>query len=250
RRRHDPQRLGHENEALPARRRRARRRAPHRQPARRDHPGGPADPARGQAAEAVTAPAPRVLILTASYGSGHTGVAETLARKLRAAGAVATVVDHFRELVHPRFDEWSRGLYYWILKEAPALWGGAYWIGDRLSVSSPLLLGFNRIGARKLRRLLGTEGFDHVVSVHPVPAAALSYLHGRGGPVRPHTPLSTDFVAHPRWIHPHGARYCVPAEEIARELMAKELPREGVSVTGIPVARDFSQPADRAAARL
>jgi len=198
----------------------------------------------------MTDAAPRVLLLTASYGSGHAGVAETLARELRTAGAAPTVVDHFRELVHPRFDEWSRGLYYWILKEAPALWGGAYWVGDRLSVSSPLLLGFNRIGARKLRRLLKADRFDHVVSVHPAPAAALSYLRGRGEHVPSHTTVFTDFVAHTQWIHPHVDRYCVPAEEIANELTAKGLPRDGVSVTGIPVARDFSQPADRAGARL
>jgi processive 1,2-diacylglycerol beta-glucosyltransferase len=198
----------------------------------------------------MTDATPRVLLLTASYGSGHTGVAETLARELRAAGAVTTVVDHFRELVHPRFDEWSCGLYYWILKEAPALWGGAYWVGDRLSVSSPFLLGFNRIGARKLRRLLMAERFDHVISVHPAPAAALSHLRGRGEHVPPHTTVFTDFVAHTQWIHPHVDRYCVPAEEIANELTAKGLPRDGVSVTGIPVGRDFGQPADRAGARL
>jgi processive 1,2-diacylglycerol beta-glucosyltransferase len=192
----------------------------------------------------------RVLLLTASYGSGHAGVAETLARELRTAGAAPTVVDHFRELVHPRFDEWSRGLYYWILKEAPALWGGAYWVGDRLSVSSPLLLGFNRIGARKLRRLLKADRFDHVVSVHPAPAAALSYLRGRGEHVPSHTTVFTDFVAHTQWIHPHVDRYCVPAEEIANELTAKGLPRDGVRVTGIPVGREFGQPADRAGARL
>ena len=198
----------------------------------------------------MTDAAPRVLLLTASYGSGHAGVAETLARELRTAGAAPTVVDHFRDLVHPRFDEWSRGLYYWILKEAPALWGGAYWVGDRLSVSSPLLLGFNRIGARKLRRLLKADRFDHVVSVHPAPAAALSYLRGRGEHVPSHTTVFTDFVAHTQWIHPHVDRYCVPAEEIANELTAKGLPRDGVRVTGIPVGREFGQPADRAGARL
>jgi processive 1,2-diacylglycerol beta-glucosyltransferase len=94
------------------------------------------------------------------------------------------------------------------------------------------------------------ERFDHVISVHPAPAAALSHLRGRGEHVPPHTTVFTDFVAHTQWIHPHVDRYCVPAEEIANELTAKGLPRDGVSVTGIPVGRDFGQPADRAGARL
>jgi processive 1,2-diacylglycerol beta-glucosyltransferase len=193
---------------------------------------------------------PRVLILTASYGSGHVRAAGVLAEEFRRAGAIPTVVDHFRDLVHPKFDKWSRALYYSILRRAPALWGGAYWLGDQISVSSPFMLGFNRVGARKLRRLLRAQQFDQAVSVQPTPAAALSFLRSRGEPTPPHTTVFTDFVAHTQWIHPHVDRYCVPAEEIAHELTAKGLPREGVVVTGIPVAREFLQQPDRAAARL
>ena len=193
---------------------------------------------------------PKVLILTASYGSGHARAAGVLAEEFRRAGAIPTVVDHFRDLVHPKFDQWSRALYYTILRRAPALWGGAYWLGDQISVSSPFMLGLNRVGARKLRRLLRAQRFDQAVSVQPTPAAALSYLRSRGEPTPPHTTVFTDFVAHTQWIHPHVDRYCVPAEEIAHELTAKGLPREDVVVTGIPVAREFLQQPDRAAARL
>jgi processive 1,2-diacylglycerol beta-glucosyltransferase len=193
---------------------------------------------------------PKVLILTASYGSGHARAAGVLADEFRRAGALPTVVDHFRDLVHPKFDQWSRALYYTILRRAPALWGGAYWLGDQISVSSPFMLGLNRVGARKLRRLLHAQRFDQVVSVQPTPAAALSYLRSRGEPTPPHTTVFTDFVAHTQWIHPHVDRYCVPAEEIAHELTAKGLPSEGVVVTGIPVACEFLQQPDRAAARL
>ena len=56
----------------------------------------------------MTARPPRVLVLTASYGSGHARVAETLAAEFRRAGAAATVVDHFHDLVHPSFDRASR----------------------------------------------------------------------------------------------------------------------------------------------
>ncbi len=43
----------------------------------------------------------RVLILTASYGSGHNAAARSLTAAFERAGAAVTVVDHFRELVHP-----------------------------------------------------------------------------------------------------------------------------------------------------
>src|SRR5262249_18715436 len=158
--------------------------------------------------------------------------------------------DHFRDLVHPAFDRWSRALYYELLRRAPAVWGGAYWLGDRINVCSPLLLGVNPLGADNLRRMLRTERFDQVVSVQPTPAGALSYLRSRGEAIPPHTTVFTDFVAHTQWIHPHVDRYCVPAEEISHELTARGLPRESVVVTGIPVAPEFLEQPDRAAARL
>ena len=198
----------------------------------------------------MTARPPRVLVLTASYGSGHARVAETLAAEFRRAGAAATVVDHFHDLVHPSFDRASRALYYAMLRRAPVLWGAAYWLGDQLSVSSPLLMGFNRLGVRKLRQRMLAESPDHVVSVHPTPVAALSVLWSRGMRIPPHTTVFTDFVAHTQWIHPHVDRYCVPAEEIAHDLTARGVPRERVVVTGIPVGQEFAQAADRAATRL
>ncbi len=194
---------------------------------------------------------PRVLMLTASYGSGHNRVAATLAEELTRAGARPQVVDHFRDLVHPEFDRLTRALYYAVLRRAPVLWGAAYWLGDQLSVSSPLLMGLNRLGTRKLRRLLAAERPEHIVSVHPTPVAALTELRSGGLPIPPHTTVFTDFVAHTQWIYPFVDRYCVPAEEIAHDLMARGVPRERVTVTGIPVGEEFARPSEeRAAARL
>jgi len=193
---------------------------------------------------------PRVLILTASYGSGHNRVARALAAALAAAGARPRVVDHFRELVHPAFDRLSRWLYYWVLRWTPALWGGAYWVSDQLPVSSPLLLGMNRLGALKLGRLLRHESPDFLVSVHPTPAGALSELRARGFPPIPHATVFTDFVAHTQWIHPGVDWYCVPAEGIKNDVTARGVPRERVAVTGVPVGPEFLQPVDRAPARL
>ena len=53
----------------------------------------------------------RVLILTASYGSGHNAAARSLAAAFAARGATVSVVDHFRELVHPLFERVSRAVY-------------------------------------------------------------------------------------------------------------------------------------------
>jgi processive 1,2-diacylglycerol beta-glucosyltransferase len=198
----------------------------------------------------MSGPPARILILTASYGSGHNRVAATLAAEFERAGATPKVVDHFHDLVHPEFDRLTRKLYYAVLRRTPLLWGVAYWLGDQLPVSSPLLMGINRLGTRRLRALLAAERPDHVVSVHPTPVAALTELRAHGIGIPPHTTVFTDFVAHTQWIHPHVDRYCVPADEIARDLVARGVSRGRVVVSGIPVGGEFAEHAERAQARL
>lgn len=193
--------------------------------------------------------APRALILTASYGSGHNAVAAALDAALRAAGARTRVVDHFHELVHPRFDRWSRGVYTAMIIRAPALWALAYWLGDRMAAASPLAFDTNRLGRRRLARLLDAERPDCVVCTHPTPAGALAALRGRGRRVPPFAVVFSDFAAHRQWVHPVADAHYVPDAAIARGVVARGAPESRVVVTGIPVRAEFAEPMDRAAAR-
>lgn len=192
---------------------------------------------------------PRILILTASYGSGHNVAAQSLAAAFARAGAEVTVVDHFRDLVHPAFDRVSRACYAWILRRTPAVWGVGYALGDWMSSDSRLALGVTRLGARGLARLLGAHAPDVVVTVHATPTVAMSWLAGRGVRVPPHTTVVTDFVAHSQWIAPRVDRYCVAAEEVKHEFIARGIPPERIVVTGMPVREEFDAPVDALAAR-
>jgi processive 1,2-diacylglycerol beta-glucosyltransferase len=191
----------------------------------------------------------RVLILTASYGSGHNAAAQSLAAVLTGAGASVTVVDHFRDLVHPSFDRLSRGLYAWVLRHAPAAWGLAYGIGDRLSSDSRWAFGMPCVGTSRLGHLLDALAPDAVVSVHATPTVALSMLAREGRRIPPHTTVVTDFVAHSQWIAPGVDRYCVAAEEVKHDFVARGIAPDRVVVTGVPVRSGFETPLDQLAAR-
>ena len=191
----------------------------------------------------------RVLILTASYGSGHNEAARSLAAGFLARGAVVTVVDHFRELVHPVFERASRRLYTALLRRTPLVWGAAYALGDWLPSDSPLAFGMTRLGTRRLGALLDTHAPDAVVSVHATPAAAMATLAAEGRRLPPHTTVVTDFVAHSQWIARGLDRYCVAADEVGHEFIARGIPRERVVVTGVPLRPEFAAALDPAAAR-
>jgi processive 1,2-diacylglycerol beta-glucosyltransferase len=191
----------------------------------------------------------RVLILSASYGSGHNVAARCLAAAFEREKAQVTVVDHFREMVHPLFDRLSRALYHALLRRAPFLWGLGYATGDWMPSDSLLTLGVTRLGTRRLAALLERLAPDLVVTVHATPAVALSSLAKLGVRVPPHTTVVTDFVAHSQWIAPHIDRYCVADPEVRHELIARGIPAERTVVTGVPVRPEFAEPAVPAAAR-
>ena len=64
----------------------------------------------------------RVLILTASYGSGHNEAARCIAGEVARRGADPVVIDHFRDLVHPLFDRATRAAYLTLLRRLPGVW--------------------------------------------------------------------------------------------------------------------------------
>ena len=92
----------------------------------------------------------RVLIVTASYGSGHNVAARCLAAAFEREKVEVTVVDHFREMVHPLFDRSSRALYHALLRRAPFVWGLGYAFGDWVASDSVLTCGVTR-GASRAR---------------------------------------------------------------------------------------------------
>ncbi|HJV54867.1 MAG TPA: hypothetical protein VJ971_02795, partial [Methylomirabilota bacterium] len=112
----------------------------------------------------------RVLILSASYGSGHAEAARSLAAAFASRGAEPVVVDHFRDLVHPVFARASGAIYYWLLRRAPSLWALGYTLGDRMGPESPLAFGVPRLGVAGLELLLDSMRPDAVVTVHATPA--------------------------------------------------------------------------------
>ena len=191
----------------------------------------------------------RVLILTASYGSGHNAAARSLARAFARGGATVRIVDHFAELVHPRFARLTRALYYGMLRYAGFTWGLAYALGDRMASDSALTFGMTRVGTTRLARLLAAEMPDAVVSVHATPAVAMSTLVAAGIRVPRHTTVVTDFVAHAQWIAPRIDRYCVAADPVRNEFIARGIPADRIVVTGVPVREEFVTPIGSAEAR-
>jgi processive 1,2-diacylglycerol beta-glucosyltransferase len=192
---------------------------------------------------------PRILILSAPYGAGHTRAALALARALEDEGARVEVLDHFASFLPRAFVQASLGVFWSVLRLTPRLWGLAYAFSARIGPRSPAMAGMDRIGAEGLLCYLQRERPDAVVHLHPTPAGAMAWLRARGRTSVPHAIVFTDFTAHPQWIHEGLERYFVPTEGVRAGVVAQGISPDRVVASGLPVDASFTAPPDRSALR-
>ena len=183
-----------------------------------------------------------LLVLSVSAGAGHVRAADAIVKAAEAAhpSMRATHID-LLSLVPKDFRKLYGEQYIKLVEKLPQLWSFLYTMSDRPSRDS--LVGKLKRAAEKLNtRKLGAElerlAPDAILCTHFLPAELLSRQHGKpqkGTGKRP--PLwvqVTDFDVHALWVHPHVDRYCVASDEVAYRLIDRGVPRERISVTGIP----------------
>ncbi|MFF5260878.1 hypothetical protein ACFY4C_18215 [Actinomadura viridis] len=156
----------------------------------------------------------RFLILSASMGAGHDGVALELARRLAASGAEARVVDVL-DLLPLGLGRALRGWYRRTMRARPWLYELIYqrFFLSRSPGAAPLAV----LASRRLRRA-GT--CTEVVSTFHLAAQITGRARARGELAVPSTVLITDFAVHRMWLHPGNDRYLCQDPHVARTVTA------------------------------
>jgi processive 1,2-diacylglycerol beta-glucosyltransferase len=188
--------------------------------------------------------APRVLIVSASAGSGHVRAGDALLTAFRAADAEAEHVDVLQ--LAPR---WVRAAYAGgfelIASRAPRVWRQIYERSDGPDsdaarwggVAASLLF-------REFRALLLVGGFDFCVCTHFLPAQLAARREG----LPPFATVITDHAVHRYWVQRRVHSYFVANRPMA-DALRQRLPRALVEVTGIPVDPALGSPWEQRAAR-
>lgn len=192
---------------------------------------------------------PKILVLHASVGAGHTRAAKATAAALlaQAPDADVRVVDAL-DLARPLFARlYGRG-YLKLVERAPALFGLLYELTDRKprrGLGDRLRRALQRWGAAGLLDLLEDGGWDAVVHTHFLAPEIACALRREGRLHAPQLVVVTDYDAHRIWAHEPVERYCVAGPAAAASLRAHGVPGEAIAVTGIPVDPAFTQAVDR-----
>ncbi len=192
----------------------------------------------------------RVLILSASYGEGHQQAALAVQDALieQNPGIEITIVDYMR-MVHPIINSVARYCYLKSVRFAPKLYGLFYKGTSRISPESMLQKRLNHLGYDDLAEFLNSYKPSVVLSTFPTPAGVMSMLKKRGLTDVPDTTVITDHAIHSQWIHPYTDHYFVGSDHVRKGLIARGIPDDRISVTGIPIRPTFLAPSNRAILR-
>jgi len=188
-----------------------------------------------------------VLILSASMGAGHDGVAQELARRLRSRGLAVEVLD-ILSLLPGVVGRGLRGGYALMLRWAPWLYDLIFrvWFEPRGGGGpvSPITV----LAERKVRRWVADHQPALAVSTFHLCSAVLAGLRRRGELPVPSASVVVDPAVHRLWVDPD-----VDLHVCLHRLSAAEARRRGAPRATAPgpfVRPDFTDPSwDRHGAR-
>ena len=188
----------------------------------------------------------RVLILSASAGTGHVRAADALAKSFAGQPGVEAVehldaLDYTNKLFHNFYSK----LYLNLVKTAPEVLGWAYKASDEPWKTDIVRLQLDRLQARKLVKFIQRFRPDIVICTHFMPTGIIAHLIEKGVIQTHLSVVVTDMDMHAMWLSRTFHRYFVALEETKAHLLALGLPEERITVSGIPVDPLFAEPVNR-----
>lgn len=188
----------------------------------------------------------RVLILSAGVGSGHNSAAAAIEASLAHRPDIAEVrtldvLDTTSELYKGLYDD----TYFQLVSAVPWLVRWGYDVNDppfRLGGSLPVVEQlFTTAAARQIRDFLS----DVVVCTHFMPTRLVSLMQTRGTINARLGVVTTDYDVQGLWLTNTFTRFFLAREEAKAHLAALGLPKDRMTVSGIPVRRGLATDVDR-----
>jgi len=192
----------------------------------------------------------KVLILSASAGTGHVRAAEALEKVFRQQPGVGEVrnIDALR-FTNKLFRDFYSKLYIHLVQKAPTVLGIVYNSTDEPWKTDRMRLMLDRLNTGPLERFIAKFKPDITVCTHFFPAEIISYLINKGKINARHSIVVTDLDVHAMWLCRTFHRYFVALEESKVHLQVLGLPADHITVSGIPIDPAFGQHQDRATLR-
>lgn len=193
---------------------------------------------------------PRILVVSATVGSGHNTAAKAIIAGLGQRGLDADV--EFVDIL--TFTPWWFRAYYaggFALLMTRLGW--LYGLGFRLfnrphtpqrSLSEKLRMALELYATRRFQRFVLDNPPDLIVHTHFLGPMVVSHLRRQGRLDAPQFVVATDIDIHRWWYAQPVERYFLPMDSSAEPLLRWGVERDRITVSGIPIRPAWSQTPD------
>ncbi|MBX0326712.1 glycosyltransferase [Oscillochloris sp. ZM17-4] len=190
----------------------------------------------------------RVLILSASVGSGHKSAAAAIEEVFRAQPGVEVRNEDALKLTSRIYQVTASDVYFALVKENPWFVGWWYDQNDEpFKNETGALQLWNSLNAQPLAKFVLDYDPHITVCTHFMPAGVVAQLLSQGKLRTTLSIVTTDYDFQGMWLSRVFNRYFVAIEETKVDLRELGVDENRITVSGIPVSPVFGEPVDREA---
>lgn len=184
----------------------------------------------------------QVLILSESYGNGHTKAAEALMQGIsHLAPSVYTKILEVGQELHPFTTNLIVNSYLKMIVHSPALWRKIYLYKHNRPFSDWKKYVIHQLVHRHIEVLLDNENPQLIICTHPFTSSTASRLKAMGYSFTLCT-MITDFYVHGAWAQSEVDVYMVSNMEVYQhyqQLIYLGTPEDRIAITGMSIRSNF-----------
>jgi processive 1,2-diacylglycerol beta-glucosyltransferase len=197
----------------------------------------------------------KILLLSASSGAGHIRAAQAIEKAFKEANDEAGLSLEVRHVDSLKFTNrvfrhlYSKA-YIEVVNKLPELSGWVYDKLDKPWKNERRRLALDKLNTRPFVKLLREYQPDMIICTHFLPAEIVSWLKAKERIASRQAIIVTDFDVHAMWLCHHYEQYFVAIDEARAYLEALAIPRNKITVSGIPIDPVFTLHKDKREMRL
>lgn len=196
----------------------------------------------------VQHPSRRILVITASVGSGHNQAAKAIIETLaQIAPQVQVDLIDTMDLVPRFFRMYYSGGFAVAMTKLPRAYGAGFWFNNRphtpqRSLSERIRLGLERHCLDRIRQHILANPPDLIVNTHFLAPPMIARLIWSGQIRCPQVIVATDVDLHRWWYSENVEHWFLPSEFSTRRPRQWGIDPSRLTVSGIPIRPKWNQP--------
>ena len=185
----------------------------------------------------------KLLIIYATYGSGHKAIANYIDDYFINSGKYETLNIDLLDYSHKALGKFTSDFYYFTQKYAPFIWEVVYRItSNKPAGTVGAKLQSKVVSGKKIDKVIKDYAPDIVIATHFTGATYIAKMIRNGELDTKLISVVTDYRAHPIWIEAHKTvdALIVNSQEEKRFLIKKGINPRIIKTFGIPVSSKYS----------